>query len=548
MQQRTTRAGCLLALVLLSVGCQNPTAGRTDSAADHPVNGDRLIIPIVSDPPSLDFLTCTDAWCLLVARFVADSLVDEGERLETVPRLASSWEFSEQGRVLDFHLRRGVRWHDGSPFSSRDVLYTYNRTTDPASGARADQFQDVQEVSAPDDFTVRVRFREPTVLALDMWKVPLLPEHLARTGGDGAGNAPPHPIGTGPFRFVRSERGREIVLEANPDYFLGRPYLDGIVFRVIPAPATQFQALLTGETDWSSIPPSEWAKESSRPALRKRFQIFEYPALFLHYIGWNERSPLFSDARVRQAMTLALDREGFVQKVLKGAGVAAAGTFHPGHFGFDPGRKPLPYDPEQAARLLDEAGWKPVPPGGIRRLGGREFRFTLLIFQGDPMQQQIASLLADSLGRIGVEMDIKVLDFPALLERLHRRDFEAALSGWALASNPDPTAMLHSGSVLGPSNYVGYSNPEMDRLLLDGRHETDPARRSQIYHQVQALQARDQPYTFLFFPVMRVALDSRFRDVRASPVASPLKPYPGPLRWYVPTQLQKRPGPMTHQR
>jgi peptide/nickel transport system substrate-binding protein len=545
LRQRTTRAGCLLALALLLVGCQSPTAQRTDSAAvSHPVNGDRLVIPIISDPPSLDFLTCTDAWCLLVARFVADSLVDEGENLETVPRIASSWEFSEQGRVLTFHLRTGVRWHDGAPFTSRDVLYTYRRTIDPASGARADQFQDVQEVTAPDDFTVKVRFHQPTVLALDMWKVPLLPEHLSAEGAkDTAPSGPRHPIGTGPFRFVRSERGREIVLDANPDYFLGRPYLDGIDFRVIPAPATQFQALLTGETDWSPIPAAEWSKKSSQPEFRKQFQIFEYPALFLHYIGWNERGPLFSDAKVRMAMTLALDREGFVNKVFNGAGVAAAGTFHPGHFGFDSALKPLPYDPEQAARLLDEAGWRPTPPHGIRRRGGREFRFTLLIFQGDPMQQQVASLLSDSLGRLGVQMEIKVLDFPALLERLHRHDFEAVLSGWVLSSNPDPTSMLHSDPVLGPSNYVGYSNAEMDRLLLDARHETDPGKRRAILHRLQELQARDQPYTFLFFPVSRVALDGRFRDVRPSPVASPLKPYPGPLRWYVPTQLQKRTGP-----
>jgi len=543
LRQRTTRAGCLLALALLLVGCQSPTAQRTDSAAvGHPVDGDRLVIPIISDPPSLDFLTCTDAWCLLVARFVTDFLVDEGENLETVPRIASSWEFSEQDRVLTFHLREGVRWHDGAPFTSRDVLFTYRRTIDPASGARADQFQDVQEVTAPDDFTVVVRFRQPTVLALDMWKVPLLPEHLSK-GARAAPSSPSHPIGTGPFRFVRSERGREIVLEANLDYFLGRPYLDGMVFRVIPAPATQFQALLTGETDWSAIPAAEWPKQSSRPEFRKQFQIFEYPALFLHYIGWNERGPLFSDARVRQAMTLALDREGFVNKVFHGAGIAAAGTFHPGHFGFDPALKPLPYDPEKAAKLLDEAGWRLTLPQGVRKRGNRVFRFTLLIFQGDPMQQQIASLLADSLGRLGVQMEIKVLDFPALLERMHRHDFEAVLSGWALSSNPDPTALLHSDPVLGPSNYVGYSNTEMDRLLLDGRHATDPDKRREIYHRLQELQSRDQPYTFLFFPVSRVALDGRFRDVRASPVASPLKPYPGPLRWYVPAQLQKRTGP-----
>jgi peptide/nickel transport system substrate-binding protein len=536
--RRIVRAGFLLALLV--AGCRQPATEKADDdPGRQPAAGDRLVIPINSDPPSLDFLTCADAWCLLLARFVSDFVVDEGEHLETVPRLASSWELTEDGRVLTFHLRSGVRWHDGVPFTSRDVLFTYRRTIDPASGARADQFQEIEEVTAPDDLTLKVRFRQPTVLALDMWKVPIVAEHLYASGRPSA----TLPVGTGPFRLVRAVRGSEIVLQANPDYFLGRPYIDYLVFRVIPSPATQFQALLTGEIDWSFIPSEEWTARSKDAEFNRRFQTFEYPALFLHYVGWNERTPYFQDARVRKAMTLALDRQGFVQKVLQGSAVVAASTFHPGQFGFDAALPPQPFDIAQAGRLLDEAGWKPKAGGGMRRKVGKDFRFTLLIFQGDPMQQQIASLLKDGLGRLGVEMDIRVLDFPALLERLRRHDFEAVLSGWSLTSDPDPTAMLHSSPALGTSNYVGYASPEMDSLLMQGRHETDPSLRKEIYKKVQALEAADQPYMVLFFPVKRVALDSRFRDVRASSVVSPLKPYPGPLRWYVPTALQKRRGP-----
>ncbi|HEV8376859.1 MAG TPA: ABC transporter substrate-binding protein [Candidatus Polarisedimenticolia bacterium] len=509
--------------------------------SSSPADGDRLVIPISTDPPSLDFLTCTDAWCLLVARFVADSLIDEGENLEPVPRLASSWEFTEGGRLLTIHLREGVQWHDGAPFTSKDVVFTYQRIVDPASGARADQFQEIVEVVALDEHTVRVRYREPTVLALDAWKFPLLPEHL-RSMEPGGRDARRIPIGTGPFRFVRWERGKEIVLAANPAYFLGRPHLDGLVFKIIPSSVTQFQAVLTGETDWSSIPASEWSGVAAKPEFVRRFQIFEYPALFLHYIGWNERGPFFFDARVRRALTLALDREGFVKKVQGGSGIVAASTFHPAHFGFDAGIRPLPYDPEEAARLLDEAGWKRGAAGGLRRRNGKEFRFTLLIFQKDPVPQQIASLLSDSLTRLGIAVDIRPLDIPALLDRLHRREFEAVLSGWALTS-PDPTAMLHSRPELGPQNYVGFASPEMDRLLRQSRHEMDPSRLREIYSRIQALEVVEQPYTFLFFPVLRVALDKRFRGVRASTGGSPLRPYPGVQQWYVPTELQKRAGP-----
>ena len=543
MAHRTALAAGLLALSVLWIGCQGPTTDRTQApVADSPVDGDRLIIPIDSDPPSLDFVTCTDGWCLLVARFVADFLVDDGEHLETVPRLATSWAFSEGGRVLTFHLRPGVRWHDGAPFSARDVLFTYHRVMDPASGARTDMFQDIEEVSALDDLTVRVKYREPNILALDAWKRPLVPEHLLQSVAPGTKDPARRPIGTGPFRFARWERGREIVLEANRDYFLGRPHLDELVFKIIPSPSTQFQALLAGETDWTTIPPSEWAGTAAGAEFKRRFQVYEYPAQFLFYIAWNERNPLFGDPRVRRAMTLALDREGFVKKVYSGAGLVAASSFHPSQFGFDPAIQPLPHEPEKAARLLDEAGWKQGAAGGLRRRDGKEFRFSLLIFQSNPVYQQIASLLVDGLGRLGIGVDVRALDFPALLDRLRRRDFEAAMSGWLLTSE-DPTAFFHSDPSHGSSNYAGYSNSEMDRLVIQGRHEMDPEKRRGIYRRVQELEAADQPYTFLFFPVIRVALESRFRAVLASPVASPLKPYPGPLQWYVPAKLQKRQEP-----
>ena len=477
-----------------------------------------------------------------MARFVADSLVDEGEDLQPVPRLAASWDFSADRKILTFHLRRGVRWHDGAPFSSRDVLFTYRRILDPSSRARADLLQDIREVTAPDDLTVRVVYREPTVLALDAWKFPIVAEHLLSKGDFMSSPVHLAPVGTGPFRFVSWDRGREIVLEANRDYFLGRPHLDRIVLRIIPSRATQLQSLLTGETDWSSIPPEEWETRRADAGFRRRFQIFEYPALYLYYIAWNGRTPFFSDVRVRNAMTLSLDREGYLRKVYRGAGVVAATTFHPRQFGYDPSLPPLPFDPDRASALLDEAGWKRDPGDGSRSREGKPFRFEILIFQGNPVQEQIAALLQEGLSRNGVKMEIRVLDFPALLDRLHRHDYEAAFSGWSLTPDPDPVPFFHSDPVLGTSNYVGYSDPEMDRLLAEARHTFDPEARRAIYRRVQAILHRDQPYTFLFFPLQRVALDARFRGARATAAGSPLRAFPGILEWYVPSEEQKHRG------
>jgi peptide/nickel transport system substrate-binding protein len=271
----------------------------------------------------LNFVSGTDAWQAMVARFVADSLVDEGEDLRIVPRLASSWEFSPDRKILTFHLRSGVRWHDGAPFSSRDVLFTYRKMLDPSSRARSDLLQDVLEATAPDDLTVRVVYRQPTVLALEAWKFPILAEHLFSRGDFTASPVHQAPVGTGPFRFVSWERGREIVLEANRDYFLGRPHLDRIVLKIIPSRTTQLQALLTGDIDWSPIPPEEWEGRRDDGEFRRRFRLFEYPALYLYYIAWNERGWLFGDAKVRNAMTLSLDRSGYPGRLRRHATAAS---------------------------------------------------------------------------------------------------------------------------------------------------------------------------------------------------------------------------------
>jgi peptide/nickel transport system substrate-binding protein len=533
---RLGRVCCLLAAALLWARCETREPPR---GAGRPAANVAFILPIDSDPATLNFVTGTDVWQSLVARFVADSLVDDGERLEPVPRLASSWEFSEDRKVLTFHLRQAVRWHDGHPFTARDVLFTYAKLRDPATHARADFLQDVAEVTAPDDLTLRVVYREPTVLALDAWKFPILAEHLFSRGDFLASPVHQSPVGTGPFRFDSWKHGREIVLSANRDYFLGPPRLDRIILKIIPSRATQFQALLTGEIDWSSIPPEEWDTRKSQAEFRRRYHLFEYPALYLYYIAWNEKTPFFADARVRNAMTLSLDRAGYVRKAYRGAGTVAVTTFHPRQFGFDPGLLPLPYDPERAAALLDAAGWGRDPGGGPRRRAGKRFRFELLIFQGNPVQEQIAALLQESLSRLGVEMEIRALDFPALLDRLQRHDFEAAFSGWSLTPDPDPTPFFHSDPALGPSNYVAYSDAEIDRLLVDGRHAFDPAKRRAIYRRVQEILGRDQPYTFLFFPIQRLALDSRFRGARATAAGSPLRAFPGILSWYVPAEPGK---------
>ena len=244
------RALCLVAL-LVAVAIA-PACSSSPSTVVVPPGGagygGRFVYPLRFEPLTLNFVTLSDQTSDYVARLVGDGLVDRDADLRLVPRLAESWDFTDGGRVLTFHLRGGVRFHDGAPFTSADVKYTYERVIDPKSRAigRIDGFLPVERVETPDDLTVRVVYQHPYAPAQAAWEVPILPRHLYEKDDFLTSRYNRAPVGTGPFRFVSWETGRRIVLASNPDYWGGRPFIDTFEFQLIPSQETTLQALLAG--------------------------------------------------------------------------------------------------------------------------------------------------------------------------------------------------------------------------------------------------------------------------------------------------------------
>jgi peptide/nickel transport system substrate-binding protein len=533
MRRRTATATALLALVL--AGCTSPSG---DGAAGRRTgSGGRFVYAIPGEPTTLNLVSGTDAWSLLVQRLVADSLVDHDETLKAVPRLASSWDFSPDGRVLTFHLHPSVRFHDGAPFSSRDVLYTYEKILDPASHAvgRRDAFLPVLKVEAPDGLTVRVTYRHPYAPALRGWEVPILPRHIYEKEDFAASPHNRAPIGTGPFRFVSWQAGQRIVLAANLDYWGGPPALDTFVFQFIPSEETALQALLAGEIDYARISPAQWTSQSPTARFQRRFRSIRFVPLFFYYIAWrgDGSNPFFADHRVRQALSLALDRGGYVRSVLRGLGEVASSPFHPLVLEADPGAAATPYDPARAEALLDAAGWRRDPRTGLRTRAGIPFQFELLIFGGGQDHVQFSQVAQESLRAIGVGMSIARLDWPALLSRLQKGDFQAAMSGTVPGLDPDASyGMLHSSQIQGGQNYAAFHDGQVDEALEEGRRTLDPEARQAIYRRIEARVREMEPYSFLFYPVVQAAVSSRVRDVVPSPIGI-LGYYPGAARFRV---------------
>jgi peptide/nickel transport system substrate-binding protein len=518
-----------LALAACAAPAPEPPAGGPGEG-----RGGTFTFPLRTEPSTLDFAAAADASSVLVARLLGDSLVDHDARLRVVPRLAESWEWSPDGRILTFHLRPGVRFHDGTPLTAEDVRFTFERVTDPATRALMwiEPLLPVERLETPDPLTVRVRYRHPYGPALHGWDVPILPRPLPGGGAPRAGSRDRAPVGSGPFRFGAWESGRRLVLLANTDYWGGRPPLDRLVLEIIPSQETLLQSLLAGEVDYAALTPAQWQGLGNRVSFDRRFRTLRFVPLFLYYVAWrgDGSNPWFADPRVRRALSLALDRGGYVDAVLRGQGEIAHTLFHPVAGGADPALRPLPFDPAAAGRLLDDAGWRVASPSGGRSRDGVPLRFELLVFSGSEDQVLFAQVMQEALRRIGVGVELRRLDWPTLWGRLREGRFEAALSG--VVPGPDPDGiygLLHSSQIEGGHNYAALRDPEIDRLLDAGRRTPLEAGRATIYREMDRRFRELLPYTPLFFPIQQAALSRRFLNVEPSPRGI-LDHYPGAAR------------------
>ncbi|MEW6757800.1 MAG: peptide-binding protein [Acidobacteriota bacterium] len=518
-----------------------------------PEPGGTFTRALPADPVTLNPVVASDQISFLVYKWIFDPLIDMNEAMEPVGVLAESWETTPDGKATTFHLRRGVLWQDGKPFTADDVLFTYEAAMDPDVDAvnKRPAFTEVESVRKTDDHTVVVRWKSPYAPGLAAWVFYVMPRHLCAypKGGGKAFNTSPagaSPVGTGPFRLGEWRRGELVVLEANPSYFRGRPHLDRLVFKIVPQSQTQFAAYQTGQLDMASLSAEQWPQVRDDAAFLRGSWIFEYTSRQFFYIGWNMdgSNPFFADARVRRAMTFAMNRQGVVDKILVGHGAVANGPFYPGGWESNPAVKPYPHDPAKAMALLDEAGWKDSDGDGIRDRGGVRFSFECLVPAEAEMFSRWLEVFQQDLRKVGVEMSVRRVEWGVFLDRTHRHAFQACLSGWNLGDDPDPHQFLHSsqGKLL-PSgqgagqNDVSYSNPEVDRLIEVQQGTFDREERREALWRIHELVAQDQPHTYLLLGSQIVAVRNRFQNVRVSRAGYGLFTwYPSLLEWWVPTE------------
>ena len=403
---------------------------------------------------------------------------------------------------IAFRLRPGIRWQDGASFTSDDVLFTYEAImNDAVASPRKPDFTLIQEILTPDPLQVIVRYRRPYSPALNSWRMSIIPAHILRPHPPTwwAENFNRRPVGTGPYRLAEWRTNEFLRLERNPDYWRAPgPWLDSVVFRVLPDPLTLRLAFETRMVDFWGVDP--WAVSSFQKD--PRFEIFTAPSSSYTYVGWNLRRPLFQDLRVRRALAHAINVPQMIEFLLYGYGVQSTGIFTPQMWFFDPAVQPIPYDKEQARALLAEAGWSPGADGILVREGER-FSFTLITNNANEVRRDIATLIQDDLRQIGIEMRIELYEWAVFITRyVNRQDFDALVLGWNLPQDDFDQFQIWHSSQTNPEqlNMVGYKNPTVDRLLEDIRQEFNREKILSYASEMQRTIFQDQPYLFLFVP------------------------------------------------
>jgi peptide/nickel transport system substrate-binding protein len=538
------------AALLLMAGCGSGGDGFADAVANTPAKpayGDVFVEPLLGNISGLIPQLTTDVYSSQVASQIYNGLIGMDGHARFVPELAESWKYSDDCRDITFKLRKGVKWHDGQPFSAADVLFTHAMLVHPKTPtARRDDYAAVEKIDAPDPHTIRVRYKTAYARGLMSWATPILPAHLLRPYMEQGKlrEAPQNwnkPVGTGPYRFEELKSGEKIVLKANPDYFEGKPYLSRFVYRIIPSQATVFLELKANGLDSAGLVRGlsalQYARQTDYPGFKKTYTKYRYASSQYTYLGLNLKDPRFADKRVRHAFAHAINRQELIDGVLLGLGREATGPYKPGTWVYTPDVAKFPFDAARAKQLLAEAGWKQKNAEGLLVKDGKPFTFELLTNQGNEERKKVAEIIQASLREIGVGVEIRVLEWASFLkEYVQKRRFDALVLGWAIGEDPDQYSIWHS-SKTGPDdlNHVSFINAEVDDLLEKGRSSCRREERVKYYRRLQQILAEEQAYVFLFFRDALPVVARRVHGIEVFPNGITYNQH----RWFVPKEEQR---------
>ena len=518
-----------------------PTAeapARADGAGDEPDYGGRIVMGSIGEPSNLIPYLASDSASQEVAALLYTAPLEYDKDWNIVKLAAESWEVEEDGTFMRFKLREGLKWQDGAPLTADDVTFTYKLMVNPSTPtAYAADFLNIAEYKQTGPLSFEVRYDAPYARSAITWMHPILSKHILE--GQNIASTPfaRNPVGAGPFKLKSWETGSRVVLEANDLYFKGRPYIDEVVYRIIPDLTTIFLEAKAGKIDFLGLTPQQYLRQTSGPDWDKNWKKYKYLAPGYTFLGFNLTSPLFADERVRQALSYAVNRESVIKGALMGMGEPTIGPYKPGTWVYNTAITPYAYDPERAKALLAEAGWTPGEDGVLVNSDGRRFSFTILVNQGNEERVKVATIIQREFQAVGVECSIRTVEWAAFLkEFVNKGNYDALILAWNILDDPDIFDVWHSSAISENGlNFVHYANSEVDALLEKARITVDRAERKVLYDRFQEILHKEQPYLFLYVPYSLPMVQARFRGIEPAPAGITYNFD----RWWVPKALQR---------
>ncbi len=519
---------CILGLVVFLSAC---TTVQTTGTARHA--NDTLQVGSAIEPNSLNPMISTESVENMIGSLIFDKLVDVDGGGKVIPRLASvvpslqNGGISRDGLTITYHLRHGVRWQDGAPFTSRDVAFSFGQVMNSRNNVSARVgYEDVASVQTPDPYTVMFHLKRPyapiitTLFACNVSPQYVLPEHLLRNKAD-FNNVPFNsaPVGTGPYRLVKWARGDRIELAANPSYFLGRPHIQRIIVHIIPQENTAINQLRTHELDWFYN-----GSEASYNQLKRISAVKAFSTLENSYRGMmmNTESPIMRDVRVRRAIAYAIDKNGIVTKVTYGAAHAATEDIPSFLWAYDPHVQTYSQNVRTARALLAQAGWKPGPDGVVVK-DGQPMDLRFVLRQGAVADTAMSVIIQSQLREVGIATTIKTFPGSTLFLNgtngiLAGGHYDIELSGFASGFDPDNAAEF-TCAARPPNgyNWTRYCNSEMDAAQAQALQTYDLQARKRAYSRIEGLLARDVPQIFMYWAPEIDAVNPALKNFQPSP-------------------------------
>jgi len=517
----------LLLILLISVGCSKETSEPKQPQLKLKPGG-HLIYGSMQEPNTLNPLLSDLLATAEVGRLIFSGLVTMNDKNQWIPDLAvevptvENGGVSSDGLTVTYKLRPGITWHDGVEFTAEDVKFTWQFIMNPKVNVVSREGYDrIAAISTPDKYTVVIMFKEYYAPYLTLFST-ILPRHkLADVDNYNTAHFNRAPVGTGPFKFKEWRIADAIELDANPQYFRGKPNLDGITYKIIPTAELMLTQIKAGEVDIAVNVP--FAQLEQVRAIDKVRTVIT-PSMIWEHLDFNLDNKLFEDVRVRQAIALAIDRSGMISNVLKNAAVVAVSDQHPSFWAYNAALQLPPRNLAAAKELLVQAGYKPGPDTILVK-DGRRLAFNLVTTKGNKMRELVAQTIAQQLEEMGIAVEVKLQEAPEFFgQTLKQRKFDTALFAWVGGVDPDNYMLWHSSQI--PSagnryqgqNYAGWRNSEVDRLLVEGRKTLDSKQRKQIYDRIQQLIFEEVPVIPLYFRGNIDAVKTTVVNYKPSPV------------------------------